>query len=200
MRYGEPIVVVSGLPRSGTSMAMKMLEAGGLVVQTDGLRTADDDNPKGYFEHERVKELANETDKSWLGAARGKAIKVISYLLKDLPASYNYRVIFLRRDLVEVLASQSKMLANRGEAQAEDDARMTQLFEDHLWKAQYLLRSAPQFEVLSLDYRAVVAAPRAAAERMNAFLGNRLDLDKMIGAVDESLYRNRRKAAGEVNL
>ncbi len=200
LRYGEPIVVVSGLPRSGTSMAMKMLEAGGLTVHTDGLRTADEDNPKGYFEHERVKELANETDKGWLGAARGKAIKVISYLLKDLPSSYNYRVIFLRRDLVEVLASQSKMLANRGEAPAEDDARLTQLFEDHLWKAQYLLRSAAQFEVLYLDYRAVVADPRAAAERMNAFLGDRLDLGKMIGAVDESLYRNRRQPSGEVGL
>lgn len=200
LRYGEPVVVVSGLPRSGTSMAMKMLEAGGLAVHTDGLRTADDDNPKGYFEHERVKDLANETDKRWLGAARGRAVKVISYLLKELPACYNYRVIFLRRDLEEVLASQSKMLANRGEAPAEDDGRMTETFQDHLWKAQYLLRSAPQFEVLYVDYQAVVAKPRAEAERMNAFLDGRLDLEQMVAAVDASLYRNRRSAAGEVSL
>jgi Sulfotransferase domain len=200
LRYGEPVVVVSGLPRSGTSMAMKMLEAGGLATHTDGLRTADDDNPKGYFEHERVKDLANEADKSWIGAARGRAIKVISYLLKELPASYNYRVVFLRRDLQEVLASQGKMLANRGEAPPEDDGRMTEIFQDHLWKAQYLLRSAPQFEVLYIDYQAVVANPRAEALRINAFLGNRLDLEKMVAAVDASLYRNRRPPAGEVNL
>ncbi len=200
LRHGEPVVVVSGLPRSGTSMAMKMLEAGGLVTHTDGLRTADEDNPKGYFEHERVKDLANETDKSWLRAARGKAIKVISYLLKELPAANNYRVIFLRRDLGEVLASQQKMLAHRGEEPAAGDGRMTEVFEDHLWKAQYLLRTAPQFEVLYVDYKAVVANPRAEAERMNAFLDHRLDLERMIGAVDESLYRNRSRPAGEVSL
>ena len=113
LRYGQPIVVVSGLPRSGTSMVMKMLEAGGLAVLTDGLRTADEDNPKGYYEVERVKDLAREADKGWLGEARGKAVKVISYLLKSLPPTFNYKVVFIRRDLEEVLASQRKMLARQ---------------------------------------------------------------------------------------
>src|SRR5512136_2813877 len=116
LRFGEPVVVVSGLPRSGTSMLMKMLEAGGLTLVTDGQRTADEDNPKGYYEVERVKDLANETDRAWLNAARGKGIKVISYLLKSLPADLNYKVLFIRRDLDEILASQKKMLARRGEA------------------------------------------------------------------------------------
>src|SRR3990172_7400630 len=93
---GEPIVVVSGLPRSGTSMMMKMLEAGGMPILTDGERSADIDNPKGYFELERIKNLERETDKSYLRAARGKALKVISFLIKELPDDNDYRVIFMR--------------------------------------------------------------------------------------------------------
>ena len=132
LRYGEPIVVVSGLPRSGTSMAMKMLEAAGLSMVVDGLREADEDNPKGYFELERVKDLANETDWSWLDSARGKAIKIISYLLKELPDTHNYKVIFMRRDLNEVLASQAKMLDRRGESNETDNERMIDLYESDL--------------------------------------------------------------------
>lgn len=191
LRYGEPVVVVSGLPRSGTSMAMKMLEAGGLPVVTDGLRTADEDNPKGYFEVERVKGLEQEADKSWLAGARGKALKVISFLLKDLPPTYNYRVVFMRRDLSEVLASQAKMLSHRGESSATDDARMLDLWETHLWRAGYLLRHASHFEALDVEYRSALADPRREAERINAFLGGRLSVEGMLGAVDAALYRNR---------
>ncbi len=140
LRYGEPIVVVSGLPRSGTSMIMKMLEAGGLPVLTDGLRAADEDNPKGYYEVERVKGLAEETDKGWLAEARGKGIKVISYLLKSLPPQFNYRVVFIRREIEEVLASQRKMLARRGETEETPPERMRALFEDDLWRASYQLK------------------------------------------------------------
>ena len=191
IRYGDPIVVVSGLPRSGTSMLMKMLEAGGTKVVQDGVRTADDDNPKGYFEHERVKDLAKEPDKSWLLAARGKAIKVISYLLKDLPANHNYCVLFIRREMSEVLASQQKMLGRRGEATTAEDDQMTELFENDLWRADYLLKHAPQFEVLELKYRDVLDNPKSAAERIDAFLGGRLTVDAMTGVVDRQLYRNR---------
>ena len=95
LRYGRPIVVVSGLPRSGTSMAMKMLEAGGLPVVTDGLRAADEDNPKGYYEDERVKDLHQAADKGWLRNARGRVVKIISFLLKSLPADNNYQVVFM---------------------------------------------------------------------------------------------------------
>jgi hypothetical protein len=191
LRYGEPIVVVSGLPRSGTSMAMKMLEAGGLPILSDGRRAADEDNPRGYFEVERVKDLEKEADKAWLGEARGKAIKVISFLLKELPASFNYRVVFMRRDLSEVLASQTKMLAHRGEASEADDARLRELYESHLWRATYLLRHGSHFESIAIDYRAALADPRRDAGRINAFLGGGLSVEAMVGAVDEALYRNR---------
>lgn len=191
IRYGAPIVVVSGLPRSGTSMLMKMLEAGGTEVVQDGVRTADDDNPRGYYEHERIKDLAKEVDKSWLHPARGKAIKVISYLLKDLPANHNYRVLFIRREMSEVLTSQQKMLDRRGEAATTDDDQMTELFENDLWRAGYLLKHAPQFEVLELRYSEVVEDPKGQAERINSFLEGQLDVGPMTGVVDKQLYRNR---------
>ena len=114
-RFGKPIVVVSGLPRSGTSMVMKMLEAGGVPVLTDGIRKADISNPKGYYEFEAVKALDKGGDVAWLADARGKAVKIISLLLTWLPETYNYQVIFMRRDLGEALASQDEMLRRRSE-------------------------------------------------------------------------------------
>jgi hypothetical protein len=191
LRYGQPIVVVTGLPRSGTSMIMKMLEAGGLPVLTDGLRTADEDNPKGYYEVERVKGLAQETDKSWLAEARGKGIKVISYLLKSLPPQFNYRVVFIRREMEEVLASQRKMLARRGETEATPPERMRALFEDDLWRASYQLKRRPEFETTELHYSAVLDRPLEEARHLAAFLGGGLDVEAMAAAVDPQLYRNR---------
>jgi len=196
LRYGQPIVVVSGLPRSGTSMIMKMLEAGGIPVMTDGLRTADEDNPKGYYEVERVKDLAREADKAWLGEARGKAIKVISYLLKSLPPTFNYKVVFIRRDLEEVLASQRKMLARRGETEETAPDRMRALFEDDLWRARYQLRRRPEFDAVELHYSAVLAHPLEEARRLTAFLGGGLDAEAMAAAVDPQLYRNRASGNG----
>ena len=195
LRYGQPIVVVSGLPRSGTSMVMKMLEAGGLAVLTDGLRTADEDNPKGYYEVERVKNLGTESDRSWLAEARGKGIKVISYLLRSLPPRFNYRVVFIRREMEEVLASQRKMLARRGEAEETPPERMRALFDDDLWRASYQLRHRPEFETLELHYSAVLARPLEEARRLAAFLGGGLDAEAMAAAVDPQLYRNRAKGA-----
>ena len=189
--HGRPVVVVSGLPRSGTSMAMKMLEAGGVPVVADGLRTADEDNPKGYFEDERVKDLGAMADKSWLRAARGRAIKVISYLLKDLPRENNYKVVFLRRNLQEVLASQAKMLDRRGETNEVADQQMLEIYESHLWRVDYLFKHASHLERLELQYDEVVREPRRAAERIAAFLGGGLDVGKMAAAVDAALYRNR---------
>jgi hypothetical protein len=190
-RYGRPIVIVSGLPRSGTSMVMKMLEAGGLPILTDGLRTADEDNPKGYYEVERVKNLARETDNSWLAEARGKGIKVISFLLKSLPGRFNYRVLFIRRELEEVLASQRKMLARRGEAEQTPPERMRALFEDDLWRASYQLGHRPEFETIELHYSAVLGRPLEEARRIAVFLGGGLDPEAMAAAVDPQLYRNR---------
>jgi len=191
LRYGRPIIVVSGLPRSGTSMAMKMLDAGGIQLVVDGQRTADEDNPKGYYEDERVKDLATADDKRWLALGRGKAIKIISYLLKELPRNRNYKVLFMRRDLQEVLASQSKMLDRRSEESETDDQRMMDLFENHLWKVGYLIKNAQHLEVMDLAYRQVIQDPESAAEKINDFLGGTLDVEAMSRVVDANLYRNR---------
>ena len=190
LRYGRPIVVVSGLPRSGTSMAMKMLEAGGMEIVTDGEREADADNPQGYYEDERVKDLANTRDKTWLEASRGRAVKVISFLLKDLPPNLNYRVILMRRDLEEVLASQRKMLDRRGESDETPDDRMMELWQDQLWRVNYLLRKSPQFEWIEIHYGEALRDPAAAATRI-ASLVDGLDERAMVSVVDPALYRNR---------
>ncbi|MGH9460844.1 MAG: sulfotransferase domain-containing protein [Vicinamibacteria bacterium] len=192
VRFGDALVVVSGLPRSGTSMTMQMLEAGGLSIATDGIRTPGEDNPKGYYEYERVKELDKGLDPSWLKEFRGKAIKIISFLLKDLPETNNYKVVFMRRNIHEVLASQAKMLANRGEANETSDEKMLELYKDHLWKVDYLMKRRPCFELLNVEYKDVIENPRREAERLGEFLGNHVDVEKMAAAVDEKLYRNRR--------
>ena len=191
VRYGKPVVVVSGLPRSGTSMAMKMIEAGGLEIVADHVRTADEDNPKGYFEDERVKDLGGGGDTSWVGCARGKAIKVVSSLISHLPAANAYRVVFMLRNLHEVLASQAKMLDRRGEVSETDDQRMMESYQKHLDKVRFQLRFRSNFETLYVKYTEAVADPRRAAARINAFLGGGLDVELMVAAVDGSLYRNR---------
>jgi hypothetical protein len=190
LRYGQPIVVVSGLPRSGTSMAMKMLEAGGLGVVTDGLRTADEDNPKGYYEDERVKDLYQPGDKTWLRESRGRVIKIISFLLKSLPDENNYKVLFMHRSLREIVASQNKMLARRGEKNDTSDDRAVALLEEQVRDARFFLRR-PQFEVLELNYRETLDSPRPLALKMAGFVGEALDVDKMTQVVDVQLYRNR---------
>ena len=190
LRYGAPIIVVSGLPRSGTSMAMKMLDAAGVDTTTDGERTADEDNPKGYFEDERVKDLENMTDRTWVRDSRGKAIKVISFLLKSLPADNNYKVIFMRRDLDEVLASQQKMLDRRGEENDIDDEQMRDLWKNHLWRSNYMLKNQPQFEFIEILYSDVLANPEPNARKIAEFIGG-LDARKMAEVVDPNLYRNR---------
>ncbi len=192
LRYGKPIVVVSGLPRSGTSMAMKMLEAGGLSLVVDNIRSADEDNPKGYYEDERVKDLGQVENKSWLVDSKGKAIKIISYLLKDLPRYHNYKILFMRRHLQEVLASQTKMLERRGETSESSDERMIEIYEDHLWKVNRLLKREAHIEALDLPYKSVLDDPNEQARRIHEFLGLPLDLERMVGVVDKNLYRNRR--------
>jgi hypothetical protein len=192
LRFGEPVVVVSGLPRSGTSMTMQMLEAGGLPVATDGIRRAGEDNPRGYYEYERVKELDKGLDRSWLRGFRGKAIKVISFLLKDLPDANNYKVLFMRRDLDEVLASQAKMLANRGESGGASDERMRRAYVEHLEAVDQLMRRRPCFDAIDVEYGDVLENPREQARRIGSFLGRRVDVERMAAAVDARLYRNRR--------
>jgi len=192
LRYGEPVIVVSGLPRSGTSMAMQMLAAAGVPVVTDGIRPAGEDNPKGYFEDERVKDLHKENeDRSWIRDARGKAVKIISFLLKDLPETYNYKVIFMKRALPEVLTSQKKMLERQNEADESGDERMLELWVNHLWRVSYLLKHADQFESMEVAYADVIQDPLREARRIRDFLDLKADPETMAAAVDEKLYRNR---------
>jgi hypothetical protein len=186
------ITIVSGLPRSGTSMMMKMLEAGGLPPLTDNLRTADEDNPKGYYEFERVKQLP-KGDVAWLPDAQGKVVKVIAALLPYLPAGYQYRVIFMQRAMPEVLASQKQMLIRRGEDpdKIPDDV-IAKLFEKHLKQVNEWVSQQPNVERLDVNYNEMLKNPQPFIERINAFLENRLDAAKMATVVDPSLHRQRK--------
>jgi hypothetical protein len=191
-KYGEDIVVVSGLPRSGTSMVMSMLEAGGLSIWTDRVREADEDNPKGYFELEKVKDLAEMDDKSWLLEARGKGIKVISHLLKELPDENYYRIIFARRDLEEVIASQNIMLDRQSESNPVDDAKAIALYRKHLVNVRFLVRRKRNLEMIELNYGDTLSSPQESAIRINNFLGGTLNTEKMSAVIDQRLYRNRK--------
>jgi hypothetical protein len=184
------IAIVSGLPRSGTSMMMQMLAAGGMEVLTDNTRQADADNPKGYYELERVKTL--QDDPTALDAARGKACKVISLLLYDLPLDKSYKIIFMQRDLQEILASQRLMLQHRNKIDAsEADANMAPIFAQHLRDIRAWLAQQQQMDVLYVDYNEAMTNPTTCAQVVNRFLDHRLDLQRMLAAVDPSLYRNR---------
>jgi hypothetical protein len=196
-RDSREVIVVSGLPRSGTSMMMKMLQAGGVPLLTDGLRVADPDNPEGYYEFERVKKLP-AGDHAWLTDAPGHGVKIISALLEHLPADYHYQVIFIERSIGEVLASQRKMLSRSGRpADPADDARLAAFFEKHLQVVKERLQTQANFSVLYVSHSDLLREPRSAVERIVAHLGRPLDREAMVGAVNPSLYRNR-QASGPV--
>jgi len=174
-------------------MLMGMLDAGGVPLMADGLRAPDEDNPKGYHELERVKSLDKPGDKSWVAEAQGKGLKIISFLLQHLPEDFDYKIVFLRRNLPEVLASQKKMLARRGEKVDDvSDDEMAQMFEAHVAKVERWLAQRPNFDVLYVDHRDAVDDPMQAAAAINQFLGGQLDTKAMAAVVDPQLYRNRK--------
>ncbi len=186
------VTVVSGLPRSGTSMMMQILAAGGMEIVTDELRSADDDNPKGYYELERVKKLA-EGDTDWVVEAEGKAVKVISALLESLPASHTYKVIFMQRQMSEILASQQQMLVRRGETPGQiDDVEMARLFEKHLANVQGWLEKQKNMTVLTVSYAELIQDPEMQIEAVVRFLGLPLNLQAMLAVPDPALYRNKK--------
>ena len=185
------IPIVSGLPRSGTSLMMSMLAAGGLEVLTDQLRTPDDDNPVGYFELEDVKKLI-KGEHSWLASSNGKAVKVISTLLPYLPDGYHYRIVFMRRPMEEVLASQRKMLINRGENPDKiSDDQMAEIFEKNLQQTERWINSQSHATRIDINYKKLIANPKPLVAEINIFLGGGLDEDKMLGVIDPALYRHR---------
>lgn len=184
------VTVVSGLPRSGTSMMMQMLAAGGLSVMTDQVRTADDDNLQGYYELEAVKQTRR--DDSWLQEAPGKAVKVIYRLLEELPANYQYRVLFMLRPLSEVLASQQSMLERRGTRGADVSAdQLQKIFTGELQRVKLWLAVQDNFDWLEIQYTEVLANAEREAERVCRFLALPLDGAAMAARVDQQLYRQR---------
>jgi predicted AlkP superfamily phosphohydrolase/phosphomutase len=200
LRFGPAVIVVTGLPRSGTSMVMRMLQAGGVEVTTDGERQADEDNPLGYFEVERVKRLAQEQDKSWLAQSRGKAIKVITHLLQSLPLDNYYKVILCERDLGEVLRSQNVMLQRRDEPNPIDDDQARAHYERHLAHIRIFMKVKRNMEFLPVRYDEAIRDPRAFAQRLNEFLGGHLNVERMVAVVDSKLYRNRKEPARPAEL
>jgi len=186
------ITIVSGLPRSGTSLMMQMLAAGGLPILSDGERRADVDNPRGYLEWEPIKQLPK--DPACIAEAEGKAVKVISQLLLSLPAGHEYCVIFMQRPLPEVMASQDEMLRRRGNFNpSEDNTVVTRAFQDHLSDVYAWLNSKPYVKVLRVQYHGVLREPMETAEAVTAFLQLPLDVEAMARQVDGTLYRQRHK-------
>jgi hypothetical protein len=172
-------------------MMMRMLVGGGLEAFTDEERVADVDNPKGYFEFERVKNLEKDPDRSWVKGARGQTLKVISFLLPFLPDDNRYRIIFLRRHLDEILASQTKMLDRLGTQDDAEAEMMREAFRNQIAAARIHVRKQPNMDILEINYADTVGNPTSTAQKVNAFLGGILDEKGMAEAVDPSLYRNR---------
>jgi hypothetical protein len=185
----DVITIVSGLPRSGTSMMMKMLEAGGMDVAVDNIREADEDNPKGYYELEKVKDIKN--DYSWLDNVQGKVVKMVSMLLYELPSTRDYNIIFMQRDIGEILASQRTMLQRKGNRSDINDEEMGKLFNRHLEEIENWLAGQKNMRVFYINYKNVIEDPRNIAQVINHFLNETLNIEKMVETVDRSLYRQR---------
>ena len=186
----KKIIVVSGLPRSGTSMMMKMLEEGGIPILTDAIRGADDDNPNGYYEFELVKKLPDGQNQ-WLADANHKVVKIISALLEHLPVNYRYKIIFMEREPREILASQQKMLANRNEKSEINDTEMQEQFQKHLAAIKYWLARQPHMDVMYIDYNKMISKPENYCQAIADFIAIPVDVSKMLAVPNERLYRNR---------
>lgn len=184
------IAIVSGLPRSGTSLMMQMLAAGGMPIVSDGERVADADNPRGYCEWERIKQLPKEPD--CIAEAEGKAVKVISQLLFALPAGPEYRIIFMERPLPEVVASQAEMIRRRGTTGANlPEAALIAGLRMHLSQVNAWLAARPGILLHRLSYHDVLRDPAVAVQKIQDFLGREMNVEAMAAQVDQSLYRQR---------
>ncbi len=186
----DKIIIVSGLPRSGTSMMMQMLEAGGTLIVADNIRKSDEDNPRGYYEFEKVKKI--KEDVSWLDDCHNKAFKMVSELLHHLPQDKKYKVIFMRRNMQEMLASQRAMLDRLGRKGAGvSTEKMAELYEKHLRNVERWLAKQDNIDVVYVKYNEVIDNPEENAKVVSQFLGDRLNVEKMTGVVEKSLYRRR---------
>lgn len=192
MENKDYIIVVSGLPRSGTSMMMKMLEAGGQPILTDNLREADANNPNGYYEFERVKQLT-DSDFAWIPEAAGKVVKIVTGLIMNLPSEHKYKVIFMQRAMKEVLSSQKKMLGRLGkEDDKVEDEKMKKIYQQHLKDVNVWISKQPNIEVVYVNYNTMLRNPLDSLRKVNEFLGGEMDMDVMVGVIDKKLYRERK--------
>ncbi len=186
----SPITVVSGLPRSGTSVMMQMLVAGGIPPLTDDIRKPDADNPRGYFEFERAKKI--KTDKAWLADAEGKVVKMVHLLLLDLPMDRRYDIVFMRREPHEVVKSQGVMLARSGKSGAAiSPEQLIAVYQQQITRVLGFLATHANARVLEVSYNDLVREPEPTARRIAAFFERPMDVSGMVGAVDPGLYRNR---------
>jgi hypothetical protein len=184
------VTIVSGLPRSGTSMMMRMIDEGGIPALIDNIRKADEDNPKGYYEFEAVKKTRQ--DPSWLNGAGGKVVKMVHLLLLDLPKDREYRVVFMRRRLEEVIKSQNVMLQRKGKATADlSEQQIMAMFRQQMQQVEAYMKSYPNFKWLDVHYNELLANPKPWVDKLDEFLGGGMQTDKMLGVVDPTLYRQR---------
>lgn len=190
MPFDSEIIVVSGLPRSGTSLMMQMLESGGIKIATDGLRAADADNPRGYYEYEAVKTIKQNS--SWLPAIRGMACKMISQLLYDLPPTERYRIIFMERNIDEVMSSQETMLQRRNAVSVERE-QLKESYALHLERLHEWLRKQPAMAVLRVSYNDLLENPQRESLRVCDFLSGPLEVTRMAQTVIPDLYRNKKQ-------
>ncbi|MBL8810240.1 MAG: sulfotransferase [Planctomycetaceae bacterium] len=189
LRLTNWITIVSGLPRSGTSMMMRMLEAGGIPALTDELRTPDEDNPNGYYEFEDVKSI--EDYSKWIDRAPGHSVKMVYSLLKNLPTDREYRVLFMRRNVDEILQSQKKMLERKGITTDIPDAMMKALFERELRQFYSWIPSQTHLQLVNISYNDLLSNPEGTIDQINRHFGETLDTEAMVRLVDPGLYRNR---------
>ena len=186
------IYIVSGLPRTGTSLMMKMLEAGGLSVVTDDIRSADTDNPKGYYELEKVKNIFNDND--WLKTIKGRSIKMVSQLLLKIPKENTYKIIFMKRDLKEVIMSQKKMLINRKKKlPLVNDDTLEKFYLNHLNKITSFIDQSSNIDVRYIYFNKLMKSPLSELRKLQNDFINNINMDNMIKMIDTSLYRNRNK-------
>ncbi len=184
------IVVVTGLPRSGTSMMMQMLVAGGIQPYIDDTRQPDESNPKGYFESERVKKLPYLNN--WIGECEGKVVKVVAPLITYLPQGFNYRLVYMTRNLEEIVESQTAMLdALNREGGNLTPEKFRELFASQTRSLGYLLK-LNGISYCEVSYHDTIQSPRTTADQICRFLNFDLDIDAMVTAVDPQLYRQKK--------
>ncbi|MEH6534804.1 MAG: alkaline phosphatase family protein [Psychroserpens sp.] len=182
----DQIVIVSGLPRSGTSLMMQMLDKGGLEALTDSNRQADESNPRGYLEYDPV--MALHKDNSWLDKAQNKSLKVVAPLLKFLDPKFRYKVIFMNRDLNEVVKSQQKMIGRDVET---FPVKLFETYKKHLKQVEDWKDKEPSVELIYVDYKDALNDTNTAVKKVISFIGKEMNEEDMESCVDKTLYRNK---------